>query len=334
MENPKANELLDEIIAKGVELLASDIHLEPRDDYFRIRFRVDGLLVEGGPVNKNRQAALLSRLKVMVGLDIGETRVPQDGRGEVRVGKHTIDLRVSTMPTIHGEKGVIRLLQRRQAALKLSELGLSEAALSVYRQIIGQQSGLVLITGPTGSGKTTTLYATLSQLNAKEVNIITIEDPVEYQLPGINQIQVNNKAGLTFARGLRSILRQDPDIIMVGEIRDLETARIAVQAALTGHLVFATLHTNDAPAASQRLIEMGIEPYLVRSTIAGVIAQRLARRITPEGYRGRIGLYEVLAGSSRPERFISLKDDALAKAAVGLIDQQEIARVIGSSIDL
>ncbi|MFA6170018.1 MAG: GspE/PulE family protein [Candidatus Margulisiibacteriota bacterium] len=320
MEHAKTPELLDEIIAKGAELLASDIHLEPRDDFFRVRYRVDGLLLDAPPINKSKQNALISRLKVMVGLDIGETRLPQDGRGEVRAGKQTIDLRVSTMPTIHGEKAVIRLLQRRHAALKLTELGLSETALAAYRQIIERRSGLVLITGPTGSGKTTTLYATLSTLNSKEVNIITIEDPVEYQLPGVNQIQVNNKAGLTFARGLRSILRQDPDIIMIGEIRDLETARIAVQAALTGHLVFATLHTTDAPSAGTRLIEMGIEPYLVGSTIIGVVAQRLARRLTPEGYRGRIGVYEVMAGHARPQDFFSMRDDALAKAGAGLID--------------
>lgn len=333
MENAKTTDLLDEIIAKGIELQASDIHLEPRDDFFRVRFRVDGLLVEGTPLNKTKQAALLSRLKVMVSLDIGETRLPQDGRGDVRTGKHPVDLRVSTMPTVHGEKAVIRLLQRRQAALKLTDLGMSEAGLAAYRQIIDQRSGLVLITGPTGSGKTTTLYATLSQLNTKEINIITIEDPVEYQLPGINQVQVNNKAGLTFARGLRSILRQDPDIIMVGEIRDLETARIAVQAALTGHLVFATLHTTDAPSAAARLVEMGIEPYLVRSTVVGVVAQRLARRLTPEGYRGRVGVYEVMSGSVQPAGFRSLKDDALAKAAAGIIDRREIARVIGNFID-
>ena len=230
MEKSSVIPLLDELLARAIELGASDLHLEPREEFLRVRYRVDGLLQEGGPIHKQHQAALISRVKVLVNLDIAESRLPQDGRTTL---KH-FDLRVATMPTVHGEKIVIRLLNRKHLQLKLSDLGMSTEELKSYRTLITKRCGLVLVTGPTGSGKTTTLYSTLNELNAKEVNIMTIEDPVEYQLPGINQIPVNQKAGLTFARGLRHILRQDPDIIMVGEIRDLETAKIAFAAALTG----------------------------------------------------------------------------------------------------
>lgn len=320
--------LLDGILEKAVELQASDIHFEPREEYLRVRYRVDGMLQDGTPVHKSKQAALISRVKVLVNLDIAESRLPQDGRTALRIGKNQIDLRVSTIPTIHGEKAVIRLLNRKQAHLELAELGMEKEDLEIYGQIISKRTGIVLVTGPTGSGKTTTLYATLTQLNSKEVNIITIEDPVEYQLPGINQIQINPKSGLTFARGLRSILRQDPDIIMVGEIRDLETAKIAVQAALTGHLVFSTLHTNDAPSAVTRLLEMGIEKYLIEATVLGVVAQRLVRIITPQGLKGRTGIYEVMPGTSPQKGMKDLTEDGLLKIKQGTTTREEIARVL------
>jgi type II secretory ATPase GspE/PulE/Tfp pilus assembly ATPase PilB-like protein len=294
----------------------------------RVRYRVDGLLQEAPPVHKSKQAALISRVKVLADLDIAESRLPQDGRTHLKVGKALFDLRVATLPTVHGEKIVIRLLNRRQAHWRLDELGLGTELLATYQKIINKKNGLVLVTGPTGSGKTTTLYATLSQINSKEVNIMTIEDPIEYQLPGINQVQVNQKSGLTFARGLRSILRQDPDIIMIGEIRDLETARAAVQSALTGHLVFSTLHTNDAPSAVTRLTEMGIEKYLVEATVIGVVAQRLVRKSDGGGYKQRTGLFEVMNGTTRSPGAATLLDDAREKIARGITSSAEIGRVL------
>ncbi|MFA5113178.1 MAG: GspE/PulE family protein [Candidatus Margulisiibacteriota bacterium] len=316
--------LLDDLLSKAIELGASDIHLEPREEFFRVRFRVDGLLQDGAPVNKHKQAALLSRVKVLVNLDIAENRLPQDGRA---TSKHH-DLRVSILPTIHGEKAVIRLLNRKHAHWRLDQLGLESRDLANYRSLINKKTGLLLVTGPTGSGKTTTLYATLAELNSKEVNIVTIEDPVEYQLPGINQVPVNTKSGLTFARGLRSILRQDPDIIMIGEIRDLETARIAIQAALTGHLVLATLHTNDAPSAVTRLVEMGIESFLVEATVIGVVAQRLVRTLTGGALKGRTGLYEILIGSRVTAERRTMADDGRDKIERGITTLAEVARVL------
>jgi type II secretory ATPase GspE/PulE/Tfp pilus assembly ATPase PilB-like protein len=320
--------LLDEIIRQAVELQASDIHLEPREEYLRLRYRVDGLLQDGPPIHKSKQAALISRVKVLVNLDIAESRLPQDGRTNLKIGKNTLDMRVSTIPTLHGEKVVLRLLNRSHAHLSLEELGMEKDDLGLYRKMILKRNGLILVTGPTGSGKTTTLYATLSSLNSKEVNIVTIEDPVEYQLPGINQIQVNPKAGLSFARGLRSILRQDPDIIMVGEIRDLETAKIAIQSAMTGHLVFSTLHTNDAPSAVIRLVDMGIERYLVEASVIGVVAQRLARKIAPKGYQGRTGIYEIMPGVSPRKGIKNLADNGKLKVNQGITTPEEVARVI------
>ena len=328
MENHAIPALFDEILTRAVELNASDIHLEPREDFVRVRYRVDGLLREAPPVPKAKQAALISRVKVMVNLDIAESRLPQDGRTGLTVGQSQLDLRVSTLPTLHGEKVVVRLLHRRQAGWKLEELGLCQDQLATYQLIIGKKYGLVLVTGPTGSGKTTTLYATLAQLNSREANIMTIEDPIEYQLAGINQVQVNAKSGLTFARGLRSILRQDPDIIMIGEIRDLETARAAVQAALTGHLVFSTLHTSDAPSAVVRLTEMGIEKYLVEATVIGVVAQRLVRRIAGGGYKQRVGIFEVMNGSAPQAGMRSFRADAQLKIARGITCAEEIDRVL------
>lgn len=287
------SDLLDDIIKIAVDLNASDIHLEPREEFVRLRYRVDGLLQEAKPLHKSKQASLISRIKILVNLDIAESRLPQDGRTDIKFGKHNIDLRVSTIPTLHGEKVVLRLLNRSHALLTLEELGMQKEELAIYKTMIAKRSGIILITGPTGSGKTTTLYATLARLNNKEINIMTIEDPVEYQLPGINQIQVNTKSGLTFARGLRSILRQDPDVIMVGEIRDLETAKTAIQSALTGHLVFSTLHTGNAASAVIRLVDMGIDRYLVEASVIGVVAQRLVRKIGG----GREGIFEIMEGT-------------------------------------
>ncbi len=322
-----APEILDEIINKAVDLRASDIHLEPREEYLRVRYRVDGMLEDSLPIHKSKQAALISRVKVLVNLDIAESRLPQDGRTNLKIEKSTIDVRVSTIPTLHGEKVVLRLLNRTNTQLSLEELGMGKEELDFYRKMISKRTGIILVTGPTGSGKTTTLYATLSALNSKEVNIMTIEDPVEYQLPGINQIQVNPKAGLTFARGLRSILRQDPDVIMVGEIRDLETAKIAFQAALTGHLVFSTLHTNDAPSAVTRLADIGIEPYLIEASVIGVVAQRLVRKISPKGYKGRTGIYEVLLGSKPQRGMKTLVESGMLKVKQGITSKEEVARV-------
>ncbi len=320
--------LLNEIINKAIDLSASDIHLEPREEYLRVRFRVDGLLKDDEPIHKSKQLSLISRVKILVNLDIAESRLPQDGRTEVKLGKNSIDLRVSTLPTMHGEKVVLRLLNRGHLNLKLEALGMEKDDLEIYRKMISKRSGLILVTGPTGSGKTTTLYTTLSQLNSKEVNIMTTEDPVEYQLPGINQIQVNYKSGLTFSRSLRSILRQDPDIIMVGEIRDLETAKIAIQSALTGHLVFSTLHTNDAASAVTRLIDMGIDGYLVEASVIGVVAQRLARKSSPDGYKGRIGIYEVMLGAKPHQGMKTLADNGMLKVKQGITTEEEIARVV------
>jgi type II secretory ATPase GspE/PulE/Tfp pilus assembly ATPase PilB-like protein len=313
--------LVDEILNRAAEIQASDIHFEPREDFLRVRYRVDGLLQDDQPIHKAKQAAVLSRLKLLVNLDISENRLPQDGRTTFK----KLDLRLSTIPTLHGEKVVIRLLRRSQALLTLEELGMEAAELALYKRLISKRSGLILVVGPTGSGKTTTLYVTLSEINHKAVNITTIEDPVEYQLPGINQVQVNPKTGLTFARGLRAILRQDPDIIMVGEIRDLETAKTAIQAALTGHLVFSTLHTNDAASTVTRLVDMGIERYLVESSIIGIVAQRLVRKISGNGFKGRTGIFELMVKNKlhRP-----LVETAGLKVAQGITLPAEVARIL------
>jgi len=271
--------LVNSILSEAVEVNASDIHLEPGKREVRVRFRIDGLLREIRPFPLASHNSVVSRIKIMAGMDIAEKRLPQDGRIQQNLKNREIDIRVSSLPTVYGEKIVMRLLDRSTRLLKLGELGFSEEALKSFRQLIEQPFGMILVTGPTGSGKTTTLYAALNEINSVSKNIVTIEDPVEYVLPGINQVSVNQKAGLNFAVGLRSILRQDPDVIMIGEIRDVETAKIAVRAANTGHLVFSTLHTNDAPGALTRLLDMGVEPYLVATTVIGVVAQRLARRI-------------------------------------------------------
>jgi general secretion pathway protein E len=304
------NALLTQALREG----ASDIHIEPFEQISVVRFRIDGNLRDIVRPKKAIHASLVSRIKIMAQLDIAEKRLPQDGRITLRVGGKGVDVRVSTLPTGHGERAVLRLLDKEAGRLDLTHLGMSDNVMPQFDKLISQPHGIVLVTGPTGSGKTTTLYAALSRLNAPTSNILTVEDPIEYELQGVGQTQVNPRIDMTFAKALRAILRQDPDIIMIGEIRDLETAQIAVQASLTGHLVLATLHTNDSAAAVTRLLDMGIEPFLLSSSLLGVVAQRLVRKLCPEckthdghewhavgcdhcgqtGYHGRVGIYELL----------------------------------------
>ena len=273
--------MVNSIITRAVETGASDIHLEPEKGNFNCRYRIDGILYPASQIPMEDQAAVISRIKIMGNMDIAEKRLPQDGRIRMHVAGRDVDLRVSTFPSIYGENVVIRILDRSGGVLKLEQLGLSKNMLTSLSDMIRRPYGTILVTGPTGSGKTTSLYAALSEINTVEKNIITLEDPVEYEISHIRQSQVNVKAGLTFATGLRSVVRQDPDIIMIGEIRDKETADIAVHAALTGHLVFSTLHTNDAPSAATRLIDMGVEPFLAASAMTGILAQRLMRTLCP-----------------------------------------------------
>ncbi len=304
------NALLTQALREG----ASDIHIEPFEQISVVRFRIDGRLRDVVRPKKGIHAALISRIKIMSQLDIAEKRLPQDGRITLRVGGKPVDVRVSTLPTGHGERAVLRLLDKEGGRMDLQQLGMSEPTQRQFDQLISQPHGIVLVTGPTGSGKTTTLYAALTQLNTPTTNVLTVEDPIEYELPGVGQTQVNARIDMSFAKALRAILRQDPDVIMIGEIRDLETAQIAVQASLTGHLVLATLHTNDAPAAITRLLDMGIEPFLLSSSLIGVLAQRLVRKLCTyckqfdgaewhevgcdkcarTGYHGRVGVYELL----------------------------------------
>ncbi|OPJ56329.1 GspE/PulE family protein [Alkalithermobacter paradoxus] len=274
--------IVNSIFDEAVNIGASDIHIEPFQNNVRVRYRVDGSLIEGMNLIKGTHLSLVNRIKVMGKMDIAEKRVPQDGRIEININGKSIDLRISIMPTVFGEKIVIRLLLRNEFLFSRNELGLIDENLRRFDKIVKNPSGIILITGPTGSGKTTTLYTLLKELNSIDKNIISIEDPVEYKIEGVNQIQINNKVGLTFASGLKSILRQDPDMIMVGEIRDKETAQISVRAATTGHLVISTMHTNDAPSTVSRLLDMEIEPYLISSSLVGVVAQRLVRKICPE----------------------------------------------------
>ncbi len=269
--------LVNLIISKAVKDKASDIHIEPEENRLRIRYRIGGIMREEAAPPKSMQNELISRIKISSNLDVSEKRVPQDGRYMVNVQGASIDLRVSTLPTIHGEKIVIRILDRRNLQLSFENLGFNKLLEEQWKDLISKPEGMVLISGPTSSGKTSTLYASLQEINSIEKNIVTVEDPVEYSLPIINQIQINEKAGLTFPSVLRSILRQNPDIIMIGEIRDVETARMAIRSSLTGHLVFTTIHTNDAPSALSRLIDMGIDSYLVSASIKGILAQRLVR---------------------------------------------------------
>ena len=274
---------VNQVLSDAIEMRATDIHLEPFENELQIRYRVDGLLLEVPVPNeiKRFQPAIVSRIKILSHLDIAEKRLPQDGRIKLRVKRTEVDVRVSIIPMLHGEAVVMRLLTQDNTVLSLDNLGMADKERSIFRKILRIPHGIFLVTGPTGSGKTTTLYTALSEINDKIRKIVTIEDPIEYQVRGINQIQVSEKTGLTFSVGLRSILRHDPDVVLIGEIRDQETARIAVQASLTGHLVFSTLHTNDAPSALTRLVDMGVEPYLVASSLEGVLAQRLVRVLCP-----------------------------------------------------
>jgi len=306
--------LVHSVIAQSVDDGASDIHFEPQAKELLIRFRIDGVLHEIMSVPRRMQPSVISRLKIMAELDIAERRVPQDGRIGLVVGGKPIDMRVATLPTVYGEKVVMRLLDKSNVMLDLEELGFSEKALKRFRKSFMKPYGAILVTGPTGSGKSTTLYAALNILNSSEKNVITVEDPVEYRLQGINQVQVNVRAGMTFAAALRSILRCDPDIVMVGEIRDRETALIAIESALTGHLVMSTLHTNDAPGALSRLTEMGIEPFLTASAVDAVLAQRLARRLCKECREPYTATKEMLRKNDFPPEVCDRDDVVLYRA--------------------
>ena len=377
------------IITEAVQEHASDVHIEPGEKDVRIRYRIDGVLHEIRRSPRKIHPGLVSRIKILASMNIAERRVPQDGRFHMDAGKQVIDLRVATLPTVHGEKVVLRILDRASILISLSDLGIEAQPLGVFSTSFKRPYGTVIVTGPTGSGKTTTLYAALSELNRREVNVITVEDPVEYQLKGINQVQVNTKVGLTFAATLRSILRCDPDIVMIGEIRDPESAKMAIESALTGHLVLCTLHTNDAPSAITRMVEMGIEAFLIASAVDSVISQRLARRLCTRckekttykteyleeigflseddetamtlykakpggcpfcngtGFRGRVGLYEVLSVDEDIEKLVvtmatahtigmaarengmrTLRQDGWVKVKRGVTSIEEVLRVV------
>lgn len=288
VSNSPVVRLINSLIRQALKMGASDIHIEPLENRIRVRVRIDGELQEILTPSKHTQSALVTRVKIIAGMNIAEKRLPQDGRIEMKIDDTVVDLRISVLPTVYGEKIVMRLLDRGNFLKNKKELGFTPENLEIFETILGAPNGVILVTGPTGSGKTTTLYASLNELNKMNKNIITVEDPVEYKIEGINQVQVNSKAGLLFSTGLRSILRQDPDIIMVGEIRDEETAEIAVRAAITGHLVISTLHTNDAPSTIMRLQDMGIKPFLIAASVRGIVAQRLVKRVCPnckEEYR-------------------------------------------------
>jgi type IV pilus assembly protein PilB len=349
--NP-VKQLLNLVLLQAIRDHSSDVHFEPFENEYKLRYRIDGVLYEMMPPPRYLGMAIASRIKVMANLDIAERRLPQDGRINLTVAGNPVDLRVAVLPTLFGESVVLRILDRSNVSLDLDRIGLREDDLTVVRQLIGRPHGVVINTGPTGSGKTTTLYAALNELNEPDIKILTAEDPVEYDIDGIIQCQINTETGMTFARCLRSFLRQDPDVILVGEIRDLETAQIAIQASLTGHLVFTTLHTNDAPSAVARLLDLGVEPFLITATFEAVVAQRLARRIcknckqsftpTPEqlmelqlkpedveghtfhfgngcdycngtGYRGRVGVYEIMVFNDE------MRDMVMNSASTGLL---------------
>ncbi len=328
--------MLNALLTQAAKDGASDIHIEPYERSSSVRFRVDGTLREVVQPNKALHAALISRLKIMAELDISEKRLPQDGRISLRIGGRAIDVRVSTLPSAHGERAVLRLLDKGEQKFSLESLGMDGEVLEQFNRLVQQPHGIVLVTGPTGSGKTTTLYASLTRLDTRTSNVLTVEDPVEYELPGIGQTQVNPKIDLTFAKALRAILRQDPDVVMIGEIRDFETAQIAIQASLTGHLVLATVHTNDAPSTVNRLIDMGVEPFLLSSSLLGVLAQRLVRKLceyckredehhrwhpvgcehcASSGYKGRTGVYELL-----------VVDDAIQGLIHGRASEQDLIK--------
>jgi len=282
VNRPPVIRLVNDILFRALQLRASDIHVHPYEAKIQIRYRIDGILYDTLSLNRNVLPLIISRIKVMAGMDIAERRLPQDGRCSVRLGQREVDLRISTVPTSYGERSVLRLLDKSTALFGLNELGLSKDDLNKFDSLLTHSHGVIFVTGPTGSGKSTTLYACLNRINSAEKNVMTIEDPIEYQLEGISQMQVASKKGVTFANALRHVLRQDPDVIMIGEVRDIETARMAIQSSLTGHLVFSTLHTNDAAGALTRLLDLGLEPYLVSSSLIAVIAQRLVRKVCPD----------------------------------------------------
>jgi general secretion pathway protein E len=359
--------MLNALLTQAAKDGASDIHIEPYERSSSVRFRVDGTLREVVQPNRALHAALISRLKIMAELDIAEKRLPQDGRISLRIGGRAIDVRVSTLPSAHGERAVLRLLDKAESKFTLEGLGMDGEVLRRFEHLVQQPHGIVLVTGPTGSGKTTTLYASLGRVDTGTTNVLTVEDPIEYELPGIGQTQVNPKIDLTFAKALRAILRQDPDVIMIGEIRDYETAQIAIQASLTGHLVLATIHTNDAPSCVTRLIDMGVEPYLLSSSLLGALAQRLVRKLCTScrrqdgegrwhpvgcadcahtGYKGRTGVYELmvvndaiqtlihsraseqdLANGARAAGMRSMREDGDRLVASGVTSAEEVIRV-------
>ena len=356
---PKTEDLLDDsneapvirlinaILSEAIKDGASDIHIEPYEENLAVRFRVDGILKEKLNPNSRIAPLLNARIKVMSNLDIAERRIPQDGRMSLKLGEKWVDIRVSTLPSSFGERLVLRLLDKADASLDLRELGMSDEMTKDYLDQLKSTSGIILVTGPTGSGKTTTLYSGLNYLNDQTRNILTVEDPIEYALEGIGQTQVNNKVGLTFAKGLRAILRQDPDVVMVGEIRDKETAETAIQASLTGHLVLSTIHTNDAVGAITRLVDMGVEPYLLASSVKMVIAQRLVRKISDEQkLSGRIGIFEMIKidndikklinenidedsiRNNAFKKYISLTKDGESKVKQGITSDIELKRVL------
>jgi len=359
--------MLNALLTQAAKDGASDIHIEPYERSSSVRFRVDGTLREVVQPNKALHAALISRLKIMAELDISEKRLPQDGRISLRIGGRAVDVRVSTLPSSHGERAVLRLLDKGESKFTLEGLGMSGDVLNNFDRLVQQPHGIVLVTGPTGSGKTTTLYASLGRVDTATTNVLTVEDPVEYELGGIGQTQVNPKIDLTFAKALRAILRQDPDVIMIGEIRDFETAQIAIQASLTGHLVLATLHTNDAPSAVTRLTDMGVEPFLLSSSLLGVLAQRLVRKLCvackkadaqgryhpvgcvecgQTGYKGRTGVYELMCANDEVRALIhgraaepelleaaeqaglrSMREDGERLVGEGITSAEEVMRV-------
>jgi general secretion pathway protein E len=350
--------MLNALLTQAARDGASDIHIEPYQRHSVVRFRVDGNLREVVQPNRALHAALISRLKIMAELDIAERRMPQDGRISLRIGTRAVDVRVSTIPSAHGERAVLRLLDKSEGQLSLESVGMQGDVLARLGHLLQQPHGIILVTGPTGSGKTTTLYAGLQRLDTRGRNIMTVEDPIEYELAGIGQTQVNTKIDLTFAKALRAILRQDPDIIMVGEIRDIETAQIAIQASLTGHLVLATLHTNDAASAVTRLTDMGIEPFLLSSSLLGVLAQRLVRKVCTAcagagcdacahtGYAGRTGVFELLEtddalralvhnraaeadvrAAALAKGMVLMREDGERLVALGITTREELVRV-------
>ncbi len=331
VNRPPVIRLVNDILFRALQMRASDIHIHPYETKIQIRYRIDGILYDSLNLNRNVLSLVISRIKVMAGMDIAERRMPQDGRTSVRLGQREIDLRVSTVPTSYGERSVLRILDKSTGLFSLNQLGLCDEDLEKFDKMINLSHGVIFVTGPTGSGKSTTLYASLQRINSTQKNVMTVEDPIEYQLGGISQMQVASKKGVTFVNALRHILRQDPDVIMIGEVRDQETASMAIQSSLTGHLVFSTLHTNDSAGAVSRLLDFGVEPYLVSSSLIGILAQRLLRRICPNckepyqpmaaelnelnlaegnnikfykgagcekcfdtGYRGRVGIYELM----------------------------------------